>query len=217
MSVLTQLASAQNIRSEVPNQELAKKLAAAQDQAAIRELVENLWNKNSAIASDCIKTLYEIGALDPALIADYALDFVRLLRSKNNRLVWGGMIALSTIAALRADDLFPQLAAIQKAMQRGSVIAVDAGVSALAHIAAARPEYNQAIFPFLLQHLRTCRPKDVPQHAEKTLPAVDAGNQVEFVAVIESRLSNATPSQLARLKRVIGVRQRSVHSESPAA
>jgi hypothetical protein len=203
MSILSQLACAQNTNSEVPNQELARKLAEAQEAEGIRELAENLWNRDSAIANDCIKALYEIGYLNPALIAPYALDFLKLLRSTNNRLVWGGMIALATVAALRADDLFPHAADIQKTMDKGSVITVDAGVLALAGIAAAKPEYNRSIFPYLLNHLRTCRPKEVPQHAEKTLPAVNAANQAEFIAVIAARLDNATPSQLARLKRVI--------------
>jgi hypothetical protein len=203
MSVLNQLACAQNTTSEVPNQELARKLAETQDAAGIRELAENLWNKNSAIASDCIKTLYEIGYINPALIAPYALDFLKLLRSKHNRLVWGGMLSLSTVAALRADDLFPHVADIQKAMDVGSVITVDGGVLTLAEIAAANSEYNRAIFPYLLNHLRTCRPKEVPQHAEKTLLAVNAENKTEFVAVIAARLDNATPSQLTRLKRAI--------------
>jgi hypothetical protein len=88
-------------------------------------------------------------------------------------------------------------------MEKGSVITVDAGVLALARVAAANPTYNRAIFPYLLDHLRTCRPKEVPQHAEKTLYAVNAENKAEFIAVIKARLDNATPAQLARLKRVI--------------
>lgn len=203
MSILEQLACAQNNNSEVPNQELAKRLAASPDQASLRELAENLWNKDAAIASDCVKVLYEIGYLNPGLIAPYAADFLKLLRSKNNRLVWGGMIALSTVAALRADELYLQVAEIQKVMDKGSVITIDAGVMALAGIAAANPGYNSTIFPYLLNHLRTCRPKDVPQHAEKVLPAVNADNRAEFIAVITARLDNATPSQLARLKKAI--------------
>lgn len=204
MSILTQLASAQKINSDVPNQELAKKLVASQDHAGVRELAENLGNKDAAIQSDCIKTLYEIGYLDPALVAAYALEFLKLLKSRNNRLVWGGMIALSTVAALRADDLYPHVADLQKIMEKGSVITVDAGVLTLSRIAAANPAYNQALFPYLVEnYLRTCRPKDVPANAERILLAVNAGNKAAFIAALEGRLDNATPSQAARLKRAI--------------
>ncbi|MBN1429833.1 MAG: hypothetical protein JXB07_15805 [Anaerolineae bacterium] len=203
MSVLTQLASALNRRDDAPNHELARRLAETRNATDIAEVVSNLCNSDPAIQSDCIKVLYEMGYLAPDLIAPFAIDFLRLLRSKNNRLVWGGMIALSTVAALCADELYPHVADIQKAMGRGSVITIDAGVMTLSGIAAANPEYNRAIFPYLLDHLRSCRPKDVPQRAEKVLAAVTAANKADFVTIIENRLSNATDSQLARLRRVI--------------
>ena len=97
MSVLDQLASSLGRRDEAPNQELARTLATAKDKKGIRKLAENLWNRDKNIQSDCIKVLYEIGALEPKLIADYADDFVKCLRSKNNRLVWGGMTALAEV------------------------------------------------------------------------------------------------------------------------
>ena len=58
--------------------------------------------KTAKIASDCIKTLYEVGYLKPELIAPYVGDFLKLIKSRENRLVWGGMLALSTIAALKS-------------------------------------------------------------------------------------------------------------------
>ena len=87
MSALNRIAYFQNRRDEVPNQELARDLAARQDRAGIQEIAENLWNKNQNVQSDCLKVLYEIGYLDPTLVADYAADFLKLLNSKHNRLV----------------------------------------------------------------------------------------------------------------------------------
>ena len=203
MSTLDKLACALNRRDEVPNQELARELATARDTNGIREVAEGLASKDAAIRADCIKVLYEIGYIAPELVAPYALEFVKLLKSRNNRLVWGGMIALSTVAPLSADALHPHLADIQKTFQAGSVITKDAGVLALAGMASANPAYNREIFPFLLEHLRTCRPKDVPQHAEKVLPAVTAENKADFVAVLEKRLDDMLGSQVARVKKVI--------------
>jgi hypothetical protein len=203
MSILTQLASALGRRDDVPNQELARRLAEARDTDSIAELAANLQNRDPVIQSDCIKVLYEIGYLAPDLLAPFAADYLKLLRSKNNRLVWGGMIALSTVATLCADELYPRTADIQKAVDRGSVITIDAGVLTLSRIAAVMPDYNQAIFPYLLSHLRTCRPKDTAQRAEKVLTAVNADNKSEFIAAVESRLEDASGSQLARLKRII--------------
>jgi hypothetical protein len=203
MSTLDKLACALNRRDEVPNQELARELATARDTNGIREVAEGLASKDAAIRADCIKVLYEIGYIAPELVAPYALEFVKLLKSRNNRLVWGGMIALSTVAPLAANTLHPHLADIQKTFQAGSVITKDAGVLALAGMASANPAYNREIFPILLEHLRTYRPKNVPQHAEKVLPAVTAENKAGFVTVLEKRLDDMLGSQVVRVKKVI--------------
>jgi hypothetical protein len=203
MSVLNRIAHLQKRRDEVPNQELARDLATRKDEAGIREIAENLWNKDKNIRADCIKVLYEIGYLEPALIADYVEDFVRLLRSSNNHLVWGGMTALGTVAEFKADVILAHLGEIEKTMDAGSVITMDNGIQTLAQAASVNPEYNRAIFPYLLNHLRTCRPKEVPQHAEKTLPAVNTANKAEFIAALEKRMIDLSGGGLARIKKVI--------------
>jgi hypothetical protein len=202
MSALDRIAHFQNRRDEVPNQELARDLATQQDREGIREIAENLWNRDKNIQADCLKVLYEIGYIDPSLIAGYAEDFLKLLKSRNNRLVWGGMIALSTVAELRADFINDSLDQILKAMDAGSVITVDNAVKTLA-LAASNDAYRPSIFLLLLEHLRTCRPKDVPQHAEKSLPAVDAGNKDEFIAVLDKRMEDLSGAQKSRVKKVI--------------
>jgi hypothetical protein len=203
MSALDRIAHFQNRRDEVPNQELARDLASRRDSAGIREIAENLWNKDKRVQADCIKVLYEIGYLQPALIASYVEDFVKLLKSRNNRRVWGGMIALGTVADLRADLIFAHLTEIQKAMNSGSVITVDNGVQTLALAASKGGKYNKVIFPYLMDHLKTCRPKDVAGHSEKSLPAViDSSNKKEFIAVLEKRIEDLSGSALSRVKKV---------------
>jgi hypothetical protein len=204
MSALDHIAYFQNRRDEVPNQVLARDLANRKDRPGIREIAENLWNKDKGIQADCIKVLYEIGYIQPELVSGYAEDFIKLLKSKNNRLVWGGMIALGTVASLKADLIFAHLAEIQKAMDSGSVITVDNGVQTLALAASKGGKYNKAIFPYLLNHLKTCRPKDVAQHSEKSLPAVvDSSGKKEFIAVLQKRMEDLSGSGLARVKKVI--------------
>jgi hypothetical protein len=203
MSVLNRLASSLGRRDEIPNQELARDLAARKDINGIQEIAENLWNKDRKIQADCIKVLYEIGSIEPRLITDYTQDFVKLLRSKNNRLVWGGMTALGEVAKANSDAVFKYLDEIKKAKETGSVITVDNAISTLAYTAAATDEYNKAIFPYLLKHLSSCRPKEVPQHAEKTLPAVNSSNKADLIKVLEKRMEDLSGSGLARVKKVI--------------
>lgn len=203
MSVLERIAYFQGRRDEVPNQELAKHLVETKDHDGIQEIAANLWDKDVTVRSDCVKVLYEVGYLDPALIADYVGDVLKLLQSKNNRLVWGAMITLSTIAGIKADELYQHRAEIQQAMAEGSVITVDAAVKALATVASKKDDYRKELFPHLLQHLQTCRPKDVAQHAESTLVAVDPGYSAAFVAVLERRVPDLSSAQAARVRKAI--------------
>ena len=203
MSVLNRLACSLGRRDEVPNQDLARDLAARRDRAAIRELAENLRNRDRSIRADCIKVIYEVGSLDPELIIDYAEDFVSLLHSKDNRLVWGGMTALAEVAKKDPAAVFKHVDEIKAAKETGSVITVDQAVAALSWTAAGSHRYNQAIFPYLLEHLAACRPKEVPQHAEKILPAVTAANHAAFVQVLEQRFADLSAAGQSRVRKII--------------
>ena len=203
MSVLSRIAFFQNRRDEVPNQELARELAASKDAAGIAEIAANLWNKNQNISSDCLKVLYEIGYIDPQLIAGHVGDFLKLLQSKNNHMVWGAMIGLGTIAHLRPAETWAQIDAVVAAVEHGSVITVVWGVRALASVAASDSRWGERIFPVLLMQLKTCIPRDVPTHAESMACAVTPGNKAEFLSVLESRRAELTASQLTRLKKVL--------------
>ncbi len=203
MSVIQELACSLNRRDEVPNQELARKLATGRDKTGIKEIAENLWNKDRDIQSDCVKVLYEVGYLAPELIEDYVQDFIKLLFNKNNRLVWGGMIALGTIADRKPREIRDRLDDILKVMASGSVITVDNGVKVLAKAASAGKEYNEAIFPHLIEHLKTCRPKEVAQHAESSFGAVNEENKARFIEVLNQRLPMVTDAQAARIKKLL--------------
>jgi hypothetical protein len=167
----------------------------------------HLSDADKAIASDCIKVLYEIGALEPTLIASYVDDFVKLLHSRNNRLVWGAMTALGAIASLRAADIFRQVETITEATQHGSAITQDWGVRVLATVSAQDAVYAVRIFPFLLTFLRRCPPKDLPRHAESVLDAgtLDEGNRGALLDVLEARKAEGTlkAAQSKRIEQMI--------------
>ncbi|MFC1956796.1 hypothetical protein ACFLVY_00665 [Chloroflexota bacterium] len=202
MSVLSKLACVQGRKDETLNQELAKELARKNDKQGVKEIVENIWNKDKKIQNDCIGVMEYLGHARSELIEDYVLDFLKLLHSTSNRLVWGGMIALSIIADRKSEEIFQHLSEIIQAMEKGSVITVDNGIKTLAAVASAREEYNVKIFPFLIDHLKKCRSKDVPQHAESIECAVNKANREEFLLVLSSREKELSSSQRARIKKV---------------
>jgi hypothetical protein len=202
MPALEKIAYYQNRRDEVPNQALARELAQNRDQTGIAEIAANLVNKNKNVSSDCLKVLYEIGYIDPTLIAPYVQNFLQLLSSRDNRMVWGAMIALGNIASLRADEIWQEIDGVLATVAHGSVITVVWGVRVLAEVAAASPAYSQKIFPFLTGVLKTCIPRDVPTHAESMLPAINPANLAEIKAILINRQPELSPAQLSRMKKV---------------
>ncbi|MFC5406471.1 hypothetical protein [Cohnella soli] len=202
MSIVSLLASQLGRNDEEPNIELAHRLANEEDHAGIEEIIENLACKNKAIQHDCIKVAYEIGEVKPELISKYAQTFIELLTSRDNRLVWGGMTALATIAEAASETMMAHLNTVQRAMKLGSVITVDKGVVTLAKLAAVSKSNNDEVFPFLLDHLANCRSKEVPQHSESTLVAVTDDNKEDFLSVLRRREPELTAAQLKRVKQI---------------
>lgn len=202
MSLVDQIASALGERGDKPNVALAQKLADESDKKGVQEIAENLWNPDKKIQSDCLKVLYEIGYRKPELVVDYVSDFLKLLQSKDNRLIWGAMIGLSTIAHLKSDILLENWDSIRTAIEKGSVITVDAGMKMLSRIASARPTYPETIFSYLLEKLSACRPKSVAMYAEFVAVAVRPEDKAQFFAVLEKRKVDLNPAQLKRIERV---------------
>lgn len=203
MSVFNKIAYFQKRRDDAPNIELAKELAKSKNRKGIQEIAENLYNKNKNIQSDCIKVLYEIGYINPELIADYVDDFLKFLKNKNNRMVWGAMTGLSTIAEIKSEKIWEHIDEVIIAVRHGSAITVAAGVKTLARVASTNERYNEKIFPLLIEHLKKCNPRNVPMYAESILCIINEGNKNEFLSVLESRKDEMKASQRTRLKKVL--------------
>ena len=200
--MLSKLASSLGRNDEEPNIELAIELCETNNIKGIKEIVQGLKSKDKAIANDCIKVLYEIGSRNPKLIAGYTNDFISLLLSKNNRLAWGGMTALATIADISADEVYGQLDIVKKAYEIGSVITVDNSITVFAKLCVANEQYSKEVFPLLIHHLTTCRSKEVPQHAERMMLCIHADNVKEFLNVLEKRSPDLTDAQRTRITKI---------------
>lgn len=200
--IYNKLSSRSGGRGEVAEVQLAQDLAQQADPQSILALVQGLQSKDKHLQADCIKTLYEVGYRDPAQIAPYAENFLALLSSTNNRLVWGAMIALSTIADRTASFLLPHLSLIEKTMEDGSVISRDAGMSVLAGIASASEGSAKEVMPIVLDWLQNCRPRSVAQYAERAMPVVQGAWLDPYLTILRTRESDLNATQLARLRRI---------------
>src|SRR5512133_3970572 len=204
MKALDLLATNLNRKDDEPNQVLADKIIKNSRKDWVQELVSNLYNKDKNIQSDCIKVLYEIGERGSAeLIAPFCEEFFEILKSKNNRLVWGAMIALDRIALIDPKSLFSKLSLIISTIDNGSVISIDHGVGILAKLSSLS-DFSDTTFPLLMEQLKRCPIKQLPMYAEKSEIALKANNKAYFIDLLESRLNETErDSQKSRLTKLI--------------
>lgn len=200
--MIEKLACKLSRNDEAPNIELAEALCQNEDVGGIREIVEGLKGNDKAVASDCIKVLYEIGERKPSLISGYADDFLSLLYSRNNRLVWGGMTALAAIAEVVPDVIYGRIDRVLSAWGDGGAITVDNGITVLAKLCRADKAYESHLFPLLLEHLRKCRPSEVARHAERMSVCVKKENVTEFLDALTSRKEHLSGSQSERIRKL---------------
>ena len=169
----------------------------------IREIADILWNKDKRVQTDCLSVLEQVGLLEPELIENYVADFIELISSKDNRLVWAAMINLALIADKKTQEIFEQYDDIGKVIEKGSVITKDNGIKTLAKVASTSTEYEETIVPYLMEQLRICRSKSVPQYAESIRVAVDPNNQEQYLSILNERLDTLSAAQQRRVKKLL--------------
>ncbi len=203
MSIINQLASSLHRKDEVPNQELAKRIATKTDKEAVHELFELLQSKNKDIQHDAIKVIYEVGSLAPTLLIGYENILLALLQSKNNRLQWGAMTSLNTITELVPDQIYAALSHIILAADNGSVITNDQCVAILIKLCTIS-RYADDSFTLLIERLLKSPTNQLPMYAENAVPVVNAKNMSTFIKTLQLRVPEIEKdSKRARVEKVI--------------
>jgi hypothetical protein len=198
--ILSRLASALDRNDERPNVELAEELAKSGDAGAIADLAGALTTGSVAVQNDAIKVLYEIGALQPALVAPHAGAFLKLLGSKNNRNVWGALQAVESITSEAPAEVAKHIPAVLAAADKGSVIAKDKAVGILARL-AAKGHDTQGL---LLGRLEDAAPNQFPMYAEIAAPVMGGAHKARFKAIVEKRLPEVDgAAKIARLEKLL--------------
>ncbi len=171
---------------------------------AVKELIENLQSKSKDIQNDCIKVLYEIGALEPKMIEEYASTFLDLLKHKNNRLQWGGMTALNSIVSEKPAFIYESIPAILDAVSSGSVITSDGAVNIFIKLCGI-PDYAENTFAVLMEVMQRSPTNQLPMYAERAMPIVSKENKACFIEVLSKRLNEIEKeSKRKRVEKVIG-------------
>ncbi len=189
MSVIDKLATSLSRRDELPNKELAQEIVGNKDAAAVKELVQNLRNKNKGIQGDRIKTLYEVAETEPTLVAIYVNDILALLHSSNNRMQWGAMTALSMITNEVPKDIYNALGALGDVAEKGSVITKDHYVAILVKLGKIK-EYTDDVLVLLNEQILNSPVNQLPTYAENALPIIDEQHKALFIKTFTTRLAD---------------------------
>ena len=201
--MIEKLAFSLGRNDEEPNIELAQKLAKTKNLKGIKEIIDGLNNQKEQIANDCIKVLYEIAEISPELVSEYTENFIQLLKSRNCRLVWGSMTALSKIVHLKSDVIFKNLDIIIRAYEKGKVITVDNSISVFAGLVKTNKKYEEKVFPIIIEHLEKCRPKEVGQHAERAFVCINKNNSRKYKETLLKRRESLTDAQKKRVDKLL--------------
>lgn len=202
-SVLDQLASASGQAKQDLNIALAQNLVKKKNTDGINELVSGLTHKTKSIRHDCIKTLYEVAALQPELLKPHVAVFISLLDDKDNRMQWGSMTALSAITPLASEQVFNALHKIMNTAGNGSVITKDHCVRILT-LLSANKKYRDTTLPLLLDQLLQAPVNQAPAYAEQTLPVITALYKSQFEKILLTRLNDTEQeSKRKRLEKIL--------------
>lgn len=204
MSWIKKIAYHQNIRGEEPNKALAKEIIKTESVEALKEISEYLFDKNRSISSDVLATMYHVGYEKPELITPYLNDFVNLLSSKVNRMVWGSMIAISTIAKIKPEDVFKHINLIITTIKNGSLITEVWGLVTLVNTVINNSKYEEKIIPLLIDYLKSCRPIDFAKRVETMLPIINDISKRDMIKeIIEAKQSELSEAQNKKVATII--------------
>jgi len=188
-------------KDEVPNQELARELADKEDKNGLDEIAGYLGDKNKSIASDCLKVLYETGYIRPDLITPYKDEYVALLNSKNNRMVWGAMIALSSVAKVEPDYVYQIKDLVLEKIETGSVITNVWGVYTIINM--ADHGYYSELKDVMFTLLRNVRNIDFAKRAESMIDVFEPSDIAVFKEILEERLPDLTSGGQKRVQKLL--------------
>lgn len=215
MKVEERLASALDRNDEAPNIALAVEIAANKDPTTVAALVDILSTGKKPARHDTIKVLYEIGTREPDLIAPHIDDIASHLTSKDNRMVWGALTALDSVAKTHSEAIAPLLATILEAADHGSVIAKDKAMSILLSLSQIPTHQEHALKTFDAR-LRNAAPNQLPMYCEMFLEAhkdnapFSSKDLKAICLTIKHRQSDMpTPAKAKRLAKVLKTLQAS--------
>ena len=186
---------------------LGKDIAARGATDELAGLVELLDDKK--VASSAVKAIYECGFLAPALLVPHLPRFRALMDCGNNRMVWGGTIAIMCVAKAAPQQVWPHRKRLELCLRHGTVITQMSAVHALTSVAASDPAKADALEAWFEEVLETIGSKQLVQCGELILPVARPAYHERLLGTLVERgeelPSDNARKRLQKLVRKFGV------------
>lgn len=170
-----------------PDQDLAFRLAVANDKQAVEELAEQLNHSEKESQRACIRLLLEIGAINPELIAPLAPVFLEFIKESSNPLKSEGMKALALLVFENPSFIYKSLPVILEAAGKGSEKTRTETVHILVQLCQI-PVFAAASFAYLLDLLRESSVNQLPRYVERMREILNEDNKGRVLEMLNKRL-----------------------------
>lgn len=208
--LLSRLAVSVQRLDDVPNLELAADIVQCDDGEALRILVSVIERHDDHHAPDAARVIFEVGTRAPHLVQPLADRLTAMCEESQKEMLPYTMYALSPIGHLQAESLWDMRDLFWSALTDLTLpasMAQAGAVRLLSALCAAGPDYARTLAGGLVDLLGKCMPKDVAFFAESVLPALGTAHSHRAKPVLDRRLKELMPAEVARLRRAVRAAQ----------
>jgi hypothetical protein len=208
--ILSRLAVSSNRFDEMPNLELAAEIVFNEDRDAVSLLITVLERGDDVHGPDAGRVLAEVGIRAQELLVSEVSRLVSLISEENIVVLPAVLTALSPLGDRVVDDLWDLRDLFWQIVNEGQTeadAAQAAAVKLLACMCAAGPDFARTLAGGLVDLLGKCLAKDVALYAEAVLPALGTAHSHRAKPVLDRRMKELSPAEVARLRRAVRMAQ----------
>lgn len=208
--LLSRLAVSMQRTDEMPNLELAAELVVTDDSEAVKLLIAVLERHDLEHAPDAARVICEVGTRAPELLLKHVDKLLALCDESQREVLPYTMYAISPVAHRHAETLWEMRDLFWSALAdltQPTDMAQAGAVRLLSSLCAAGADYARTLAGGLVDLLGKCMPKDVAFFAESVLPALGTAHSHRAKPVLDRRMKELTPAEVARLRRAVRAAQ----------
>jgi hypothetical protein len=208
--LLSRLAVSMQRTDEMPNLELAAELVITEDTEAVKLLIAVLERHDLEHAPDAARVLCEVGTRAPEMLLKHVDKLLALCDESQREVLPYTMYAISPVAHRHAETLWDMRDLFWSALAdltQPTDMAQAGAVRLLSSLCAAGADYARTLAGGLVDLLGKCMPKDVAFFAESVLPALGTAHSHRAKPVLDRRMKELTPAEVARLRRAVRAAQ----------